>query len=340
MNNDFVNFVKEDSKILIITSNPLDFDCIGSGLVLKKYLETLGKQVELRFPRTITSEEKDRNSFLPYIDEIKDGDTREVLSTKSFDTLIFVDGSDLSQYFDSEESKENPPNLEVYPKRVHIDHHLNRSESLGTLIIHDPKASSTMEVLLDQVIDQEFLDAKTATLAYASICGDTGNFRWAINPKTLRFASMLLSIGADYKTIVNDMFFSKDPEYFKTLSWITHQIVLNDDVKTIFLPLSHQVIQESGFDEQKLDHIKSIFHGEIARSIKGYDRGIILREEKQAEIKVSARGSHLNTINMPEAFKDIGGKGGGHFNACSFNFESTTVDEVKQNIVEVFKKNL
>lgn len=340
MNQDFARYIQEDRKVLIVTSDPLDFDCIGSGLVLKKYLEHLGKEVILRFPRTITPEEKERNKFLPYIDEIIDGDTREVLSTKQFDNLIFLDGSDLNQYFDSEESKENSPNLEVYPKRVHIDHHLNRSESLGKLIIHDPSASSTMEVLLDQVIDSNFLDSKIATLAYASIAGDTGNFRWAVNPKTLKFASLLLEKGADYKLIVNDMFFSKDPEYFKTLSWITHQIVLNDEVKTIFLPISDDIIKENGFNEQKLETLKVIFHGEIARSIKGFDRGVILREEKEGEVKISARGSHLNQINMPQAFMEIGGKGGGHFNACSFVIEGKNIDQVKQDIIEIFKKYL
>ncbi|OGE25810.1 hypothetical protein A3H85_02070 [Candidatus Daviesbacteria bacterium RIFCSPLOWO2_02_FULL_40_8] len=338
MNNKFLEYIQGDQKILVISSDPLDLDCLGSGLVLKKYLESLNKEVMLMFPRKLTEQEKQANNFLPYFDEIIEQDSREILSKRNADTLIFLDGSSLTQYYDTDETKENPPNLEIYPKRIHIDHHSSRTEELGKLIIHDPQASSTMEVLLDQVVNPSFLDDKTATLAYVAIMGDTGNFQWAFTDKTLMLAAKLIQLGADNKTLIHKMFSSKSKDYLFLLSWIIQNLEFSDEVKTIFLDLSFEQIKKSGFNEDQQKMIKNIFNSEISTSIEGYDRGIVLREKNHGRVSVSCRGSKNNLINLPEELSKIGGIGGGHFNACGFEFQGKSTGEVKKDIIEAFKK--
>ncbi len=120
---DIKNLLKHDKSALIIASRPLDLDCLGSGLILKKYLEHLGKDVRLFFPMEMTEEEKDFNKWLPYFDEVEGKDTREILSSKNFDVLFLLDGANLVQFYDSSETTDNPPNLAIYDKRIHIDHH-------------------------------------------------------------------------------------------------------------------------------------------------------------------------------------------------------------------------
>ena len=73
----YQHLFSKDQSFLILCSKPLDSDSLGSGLILKKYLESLGKKCKLVFPREITEEEKAMNSYLPYFDEIETKDTRE-----------------------------------------------------------------------------------------------------------------------------------------------------------------------------------------------------------------------------------------------------------------------
>ena len=43
--NIFNDFLKQGNSVLILMSRPLDFDCIGSGLLLKKYLTKASKSM-------------------------------------------------------------------------------------------------------------------------------------------------------------------------------------------------------------------------------------------------------------------------------------------------------
>lgn len=73
-------------------------------------------------------------------------------------------------------------------------------------------SSSTVEIIIREILPASFLDSKLATLAYAGISGDTGNFRWNFTAKTLKLASLLLEKGAKYLEVIEKSF-SKGRRY-------------------------------------------------------------------------------------------------------------------------------
>lgn len=335
----FLEIVENIKTVLIIASRPLDFDCLGSGLVLKKYLESLGKKVTLMWPGKMSKEEKDFNSFLPYFEEVVDQDTREVLAKKNFDLLILVDGANFGQFYDYDKSGETPF-LRNYDQRVWVDHHQMSPEKLGTEIFKDSKASSTMEVILEQILPEDFIDKNIATLSYAALVGDTGNFQWNFSPKTLTLASMLLEKGAEVLIILDKYFSSKTKTYLKMLSYAIENVEYFDDLKTVFLFLPFQKLQTDNIDEVKLADLKRAFKIEISKSIQGYSRGIVIYETQFGKIGISARGNNLsNKISFPKFLAELGGNSGGHFHAAGAHIEGDFT-EIKAKLLDLVKKYL
>ena len=335
----FLEIIEPEKIILIIASQPLDFDCVGSSLIIKKYLESLGKKVTVLYPRVILEQEKKFYEFLPYFDEIVAQDTREALSQKNFDVVIFLDGPNLIQFYDS--LKEGPrPDINVYDKRIHIDHHLQTPENLGTYVVRDSKASSTAEVVISKIIPEEFIDKDIATLAYAAIVGDTGNFRWSLSPATLKIAALLLERGVDYSQIIDKLTSSKSRQYFEMLDYAIKHTEYDDDLGTTFLYLPYERLQKDSIDKEKLADLKLAYESEMARNIEGYPRGIIIREEVPGKIKISVRGNNFtNKINFPRLFEELGSNGGGHFNAAGMDIDGN-FEEIKKQLIASIRKYL
>lgn len=337
---EFLKLIEKDQTFLIISSRPLDFDCIGSGAILKKYLESLGKKVTLMFPRKIEKWEEDYYRFLPYFNEIKGQDTRQILSKKNADVLILLDGTNLVQFYNSEKDSSNPPDLTVYDKRIHIDHHLENPELLGTVMIKLPTASSTAEIILTKIIPEESIDINIATLGYAALAGDTGNFRWNFRPVVFFLAAKLLEKGARPLEIVERLFYSRDKIYMEMLAYAIQNIEYVENLETVLLFMPYQKLQDSHISGYKLSQLKDAFRGSVAKSIKHYYRGIMMYEEFPEKIYISARGSNLhNKLNMPKMFAEMGGNSGGHFNACAVELTGD-FEKIKAELLKLLAKFL
>lgn len=336
---EFLKYTQNTKTALIITSRPLDFDCIASGLILKKYLETQGIKVKIVHPEHITQADKQSFSALPYFSEIEEQDTRELLKHKSFDLLIMVDGGNLTQFYDASVTADNLPDLKIYDKRIQIDHHLT-NEQLGTLNIYKTDVSSTTELILNEIIPTEFIDQDIATLGYAGIVGDTGNFKWNFYPSTLSITSTLLSKGANKDLILNKLYFSRSKLSLEMLSFAILNIVFDDSLGAVFLYLPFKFMKENSIDENKLSVLTNEFSSSVAIAVEGYPRGFVIYEKGPGIIKISARGSSYgNKINLPKVLAELGGRSGGHFNACGATIEGD-FNQVKNRLLQELKKYL
>lgn len=334
----FQDYIKTDKTILIIASRPLDFDCLGTGLILKKYLESKDKKVALMQSSNPSSEERDFYSMLPFFDEVKFSDTREALAKKNFDLLILIDGTNFVQYYD-ESSPLPSPNLKVYEKIIHIDHHQGLPENLGTLTLQK-QMSSSAEVILTEIIPEDFIDKDIANLGYAAIVGDTGNFKWSFQPETLALASKLLKKGADFKEIINKYCFSRSKLYMEMIAYGIKNCFYDNNLHTQFLFMPYGKLQKDKIEKHKLAVLKEAFQEDVARTVKDFSRGFMVYEEKPGKIVISARGNNLtNKINMPLMLKEIGGNGGGHLNACRAEVKGD-FEEIKQKLIDLIKKYL
>lgn len=337
----FSDFIHGSKKVLVITSQPLDPDCISSGIVMKKYLEKLKLDVTLRFPRHLTVEEIQINEYLPLFDELSCEDTRDLINSGSFDTVVLLDGTNWVQFYDNENTLLPPPSLGKVKKVFQIDHHLGDPELLTDNKIKDSSASSTIEIILSKVVPPSFLDEDLATLSYIGIMGDTGNFRWNFNSNTFKLASLLIDSGADPTEAIEKMFFTKSKEYMEVYKYTLDSIEYDDELRTIFMFLPKSTMDKDNLDERKCKVIKDVFINEIAKGVAEYHRGVFVSEVgDKGTVKVSARGSTLyNTINLPDLWKSLGGNGGGHFNASGMEIKGDFL-EIKELIKDGIRKTL
>ncbi|MDO8498712.1 MAG: DHH family phosphoesterase [bacterium] len=337
---EFKKLVEKDKTVLIISSRPLDFDCLGSGLIMKKYLESLGKKAQMVFPYEMAQSEKEYYSFLPFFEEVEDKDSREILNRKNFDLLILVDGSNLPQYFDARSDEGNPPDLTVYDKRINIDHHLPRPKELGTIVIRDSEASSTAEIILRDIVPEEFIDEDMATLGYAALVGDTGNFKWNFHPSTLALAAKLLTRGAKALEIVDRFFFSKSKDDLKLTVYAIENIEFDDSLGVSFLFLPYGKIREDNLNSEKVDLLKTVVQMDLAKTVKEYSLTVMLSEKEPGKISLNGWGNNLrNKVNIPELFAKVGGNGGGHFHAAGATMEGE-FDKIKQKLMSLLAEQL
>ncbi len=334
--NKFLNYIQDCKDVLVITSRPLDLDSLGSGLLVTKYLQFLGKKVTIIHPEKFKDNDLEFFSVLPYFKEIKAVDSREILKKKSFDLLIFVDGMNLSQFMDPSSEDKNPIDLSKFPKRVHIDHHSANEEGLGTLTYYYPEYSSATEVVLKHLIPKEALTPEMATLGYAGIVGDTGNFMWNFIPQTFEITATLLEKGADIQPILNTLYFNKSKSYLESVKLAIEYTQFDKASQTSFLLLSQQFLGKHHFSEARLSEIKLAYQNFIAHAMPEYPRGIIVHEKEPNVIYLSGRGhTSGNKIHFVPLFKSIGASSGGHFNAAGAKVEgkfNLVVNQLKRAI--------
>lgn len=336
----FDKFILKDKTFLVICSNPLDADSISSGLMIKKYLESLGKTVKIMFPRPVRNDERNLYSFLPYFSEIEDGDTRNILKKKNFDILVLLDGADLIQFYNTSETEDDGPNLSIYDKRIHIDHHLKKPDGLGTFTIHSTQISSTAELILTEIIPEDFIDKNIATLGYAGLCGDTGNFEFNFYASTLKLAGKLIEKGADYETILDKLVTSKNRTYFQMLKFALNNLEYIDEGKLMCIYLPFAKLSETNLSEGDYSALKWAFFNGIGGLDPDYPISVMILEKEPGKIKVSAIGSSAhNKINLPKFFQELGSNGGGHFNVSGISLEGD-IAEFKKTMISKLKSKL
>lgn len=340
VNRKFLRYIQDAKNVLVLSSNRLDFDALGSGLIIKKYLESLKKDVRFVFPADVTEKEKAYYAFLPYFDEIEFVDSRKVIKDGTFDMLVLVDGSSWKIFYDSNQGLANPPDFASFTKIAQFDHHLLPSQNIGHFTIRKNEASSAAEVILLNVIPKEFINKNIATLGYAAVVGDTGNFRWNFYPSTLNLCAELIKKGAGYLEISEKFNFSRSEEYLKMYSFILNKMTYDNRTSSSFLYLPNRVLKEAKIDESRLEMIKSILELELARAVKGYPRTFTIYEENPGIVSVSCRGSSFyNKINLAEMLREVSENAGGHFNSCGLKVEGN-FEDIKDRLIETLKRHL
>jgi len=337
----FKRVIKGSKNVLILIAQPLDLDCIASGILVKKYLDHLKIDAEIYFPRKLTEVDRETYKDFPHFGEIKDtNNIKSVIQAGKYDTGIFLDGTSTIQFFNNSISETEKPDWKHIKKKIKIDHHKKSNDLLEVdFTFCDVEASSTVEILLDKVIPTGFLDVSLATAAYGGIATDTGNFSWNVTPKTLRTAAKALERGADIN-LYTDMFaFSKSREYLEGMSYAIENTEYYEDINTQILVLSQKEFEEIG-DRAKIKQIKNAFKSSIARKVKGYYRGFVLVEVNPNQIKISGRGNNYrNKLSIPEIYVKMGASGGGHVQAGGAEIYGN-IYEIKQKLIETIRNEL
>lgn len=326
--------ISQSKNILIITSRPLDNDCIASGIILKKLLENKRKNVKLVFSRKISKKETENNSYLPFFKEIIPIDSREAIRQDIYDTAILLDGSNLIQFYDFKKSLEPKLNLESFKNVIYIDHHPKLSGEIhASTVIWDPKASSTIEVIFTYLYDPNMIKNKLATLAYAALVGDTGNFKWNFNSKTLELGSIFAKNNADVGLILQKYFRNNKKDDLKLIKLIVENLKHNKNLNIQWLILDLKKVTKLNLNKEMIKDIERIFSHQIATLYKDYKIGICLIQENKNSTRVVAKGDEVkNKVDLANLLKKAGTNGGGHTQFVMANINNKTPIQIKKFI--------
>ena len=329
-------FIKDIDKIIgriklgkdfVVTSHVSpDGDNVGSTLSVYKFLKKLGKNVTYilddDIPNNLSFLQGDIEKFLS-----SDFDGRDYI-------LISLDCGDEKRICVSDEIKENAS------ERICIDHHASNDGLFGEFNYIDSDASSTCELIFNLMKRYEELentcviDAEEATLLYAGLVTDTGNFQYSnTHSSSFGMAKELLERNADRDQVVQKIYQNNPYNYYKILGDALSTLEINDtcveDVKVSSMAVSIDMMKENNIGYNEIDGITP-----YTRDIENVEVGIFLKERKPGEIKISLRSKNFIDVSRIAAKFN----GGGHVRAagCTIN---GTLEEARKTITDYVVKS-
>lgn len=308
--------IKSANNILINVHRNPDLDSIGSSTALYQALTKIfKKKVTLVCPHEIPENFK----FLEGADKVK------VVNFSSFDFSpydLFLIADSGSYDVVTGDKKISLPDI----KKIIIDHHQTNNWKDYVSIILDIESSSTAEIvyltLLDWGVD---IDPEIATSIFAGIAGDTVFFKYEKNAKnTFKIATELLNLGADKDKIVEHSFDSFDFELIQLIGEFLANIQKGNGY--VYSILNNETFIKFGKQRGAREIVANLF----ARSIKGFDFGVMAIEYEKDKFAVSFRSK--KDTDVSEIAKRF--CGGGHKNAAGATINGN-IDQVIKKIKEI-----
>ena len=201
----FREVVQRCTTAAVVVHTHPDGDALGSGIAMRRYLESKGKKASLVIPDTLPQ----TMDFLVKGEPMVEADVRpaEALGAIAGCDALFV--LDMNAFRRAEALE---PALKACKARdrILIDHHLNPDSDAFTLVFSTPEVSSASELLFWMLCALEGgVEGIPERARYALMTGmttDTNNFANSVYPSTLDMASRLLAAGVDREDIVQNVY--------------------------------------------------------------------------------------------------------------------------------------
>ena len=313
--------INKAEKILVNCHRSPDPDSVGSALAIRSVLEKMGKDVKVVCPTKINS----KLEFLGGFDLIKQIVDFSELDYKSFDLFIILDSS--SWDFASKMERGNIPPIKI----INIDHH-KTNEMYGSINLVDSKLVSLSELLYLLFDDWGVnIDKKMANCLLAGIIGDSGAFRFpGTTAKTLEIGAKLISLGADQKEIVFNIYTSIDFEEFKFWGKVMQEMKYDQEFNFVWVAIAYEVFKKYGGKKNyKKDTATTFF-----QSIRGSDFGIVMVEEEKNKLNVSLRSR--TGLDVSKIAVELGG--GGHRYASGGGIHGLSFEKAVKKVLNVARK--
>ena len=321
MNNidNIIGYINGSNYFVVTSHISPDGDNIGSTLSMYYALNKLGKNVFYVL---------DDSSPLNLKFLLKD---IKILRSEEFEledySIIALDCGDKKRICLSDEIVNNAKKI------ICIDHHAS-NDHYGDFNYIDIDASSTCELVYNflkrfsQVNNLNLIDEKIATCLYTGLVTDTGNFAYAnAHPSSFEMAKDLLLIGAKKEEIIQNVFQSNPYNYYKLLGEALNTLdIVNTKVASIMI--TKEMLKRNVISFNDLDGITP-----YTRDIDGVEVGILLKEKKENEIKISLRSK--NYVNVSEIAKKF--NGGGHIRAAGCTIYDSIENAKEKVLKEVLK---
>lgn len=311
--------IKQSKNILINVHRNPDLDSIGSATALYRALNKIGKKTMLVCPHEIPENYK----FLKGADLVLTIDFKTWADTdvRPYDLFLILDSGSYDVVTGSKEIK--LPDV----KKIIIDHHRTNNWENYVERILDIKASSTSEIIFNLLNDWEVeFDSDIATSLFAGISSDTVFFKYDQNAKnTFKITAELLDKGADRDKVVEQAFDSFDFDLVRMIGEFLTNLQKGNGY--IYSVLDNETYIKFGKQKGAREIVANLF----ARSIKGFDFGIMAVEYEVGKFALSFRSKKTDVSIIAQKFG-----GGGHKNAAGATIYGNidqVVGKIKDRIV-------
>lgn len=314
-----IDYINGSNDFVVTSHISPDGDNIGSTLAMYYSLIKLGKNVSYILDDTPPLNLR----FL--IDGVNILKSQEI-NMENY-SLISLDCGDRKRICVDDKIKENAKKI------ICIDHHAS-NDAYGDFNYIDVDASSTCELVYNvlvrfsEVNNIDLIDEKIATCLYTGLVTDTGNFSYSnAHPSSFDMAKNLLLKNAQKETIIQNVFQSNPYNYYKLLGEALNTLDIVNE-KVACMNITKEMLKRNVISFNDVDGITS-----YTRDIEGVEVGILLKEKKENEVKISLRAkSYVDVSAIAQSFG-----GGGHVRAAGCTIYDSVENAKKKVLEEVLK---
>jgi phosphoesterase RecJ-like protein len=320
--------------ILITTHKSPDGDAIGSSLGWAEYLRSLGKDPTVIVP----DQYPDFLHWLPNSEKIVRYDKHREkcdMLLKIADLVFCLDYNTPSRVDEMEQALVNSKATKVL-----IDHHL-KPDVPAKLVISEPEACSTSELIFRIVWQLQAFDRMTRQFAVPIYCGmmtDTGGFTFnSSRPEIFFIISQLLTKRIDKDKIYRNVYNNYSENRLRLMGYVMYKkLVVIPELHTAFYAMTKEELNRFHFIKGDAEGLVN-----IPQQIKGLKLSISLREDtdKPNTVWVSLRSVDDFPCNlMAEQFFN----GGGHLNASGGRLNCSVEEaiEIVKQAIRAFSEKL
>lgn len=302
--------ISKFNNILIFPHIMPDGDAIGSSVAICYALRKIGKRA------TVVSDDE-LPLDLKFLDDnlIVDSEYVDAKLT-DFDLCISIDVSSIDRLGSREKYIKAAP-------LWNIDHH-KTNNFFGDYQTVEGGLSSACEVLYNILHRMEIeIDDNIATAIYTGLSSDTGSFKYeATTPKTHMVAADLISKGANFQKVVENLYMSKPLAKIRLESDVMSKAEFCADGKIAITSVSEAVVEKYKAHMNMADGIV-----EMLRDIDGVQISCLIKQRDDG-VKISLRSKGVYDVSVLALEKG----GGGHSRAAGFEIENISIDDAKQEM--------
>ena len=320
--------IEESSNILVMCHELADCDAIGSMLGIWQLAYSTNKNAKMVFDPKYAdiTVQKIYNRILSYENEnIKNSfvSYEEAIDLIKPTTLLIVTDT-------------QSPNRAMFPELLNrvqnvsvIDHHrageVGYKETVSYYV--ETSASSTVELVTEMFLFYNMsieIDKLIASIMLAGIVVDTNNFTYRTRTRTFEAASTLNTRGADMVLVRKLLRDSYEEE--KRIASAMVNVEIFEKKFAIVAQEENDIVPDRTTLAKISDKLLTIDEIETAFAIGRLPDGLVA---------ISARS--MDAVNVQIIMEEL--EGGGHFNAAATQLKDTTIEQAKEKLIEILRRD-
>jgi c-di-AMP phosphodiesterase-like protein len=317
--------IDQSDQLFVMGHNNPDMDSLGACLGIRRIAEMNDKECWI-----VINDEHPHADIQRLMREIDNYQSiKDHIITPSRAIEMATDNSLLVMVDHAKRSITISPELydKLQNRLVIIDHHRRGEEfpENPLLVYIEPYASSTCELITEmfeyQPREGEGLNKLEATTMLTGIQIDTKSFTKSAGTRTFDAASYLRSAGADGMMIQS--FMKEDPASFMNRNHLISRAEINNQIAIC-----------TGEKDRVYDPVTAAQAADMLLSVEGVEASFVITKRDDGKIGVSARSA--GDVNVQVLMEQMGG--GGHLANAATQVSGKSVDEVKQDLIELINK--